>query len=177
MLNLHRKFFFLLTFASALHAAPRLKLFDTSLNVSVAQGVNGAAQTINAFNTGDGRLNLQASSSVPWLVPTVGPAQSCALVGLCTPVRIALNTSSLPKGFYRGTITISDPNAIDAPQLVSVTVAVGGNVPDKLDFYVNPGNSSSSSFITGGPVNASSSNVPWLSLNADIAPLNPTTVV
>src|SRR5207247_18665 len=33
---------------------------------------------------------------------------------------------------------ISDPNAVDAPQDVIVTVQIGGGVPDSLNFYVPP---------------------------------------
>jgi len=80
-------------------------------------------------------------------------------------VQISLQTSLLAIGTYTGTITVSDPNAIDAPQFVTVTVAVGGNVPDKLEFYLPAGGNSvlSGGFTTVSPVKAAvSSNSPWL---------------
>jgi uncharacterized protein (TIGR03437 family) len=161
----YRGWLILLTLGQALSAAPRLGLNQTAFTVSVAQGSNGPTQTADANNLGDGSLSLQASSSVTWLAPTVGQPVSCSLQGLCTPVQIALNTSSLSNGAYTGTVTVSDPNAVDAPQFITVTVQVGGDVPSSLQFYVPPGGSASSDFITGGAVGtAISSNTPWLAI-------------
>jgi len=36
---------------------------------------------------------------------------------------------------YTGTVTVSDPNAVDAPQTVMATVQMGGGVPDSVDLY------------------------------------------
>jgi len=154
-----------LTFTSMLSAAPRLALTQTAFSVAVVPGQNGTAQSIDASNLGDGVLNLSASSSVPWLTASIGPQHSCSLKGNCTPVQIALQTSSLTKGTYTGTVTVSDPKAVDSPQFVTVTVLVGGAVPDKLEYFVPPNGSASSSFTTGGPVTANvSNNTPWLSI-------------
>ena len=104
-----------LTFTSMLSAAPRLALTQTALTVAVVSGQNGTAQAIDASNLGDGQLNLSASSSVPWLTASIGPQHSCSLKGNCIPVQIALQTSSLTKGTYTGTVTVSDPKAVDSP--------------------------------------------------------------
>src|ERR1700676_5603536 len=77
---------FLLLGAAALNAAPRLALTQTAFTVVVVPGSNGETQTVNAGNLGDGTLNLQASSSVPWLVPTIGAKTTCSLKGPCFPV-------------------------------------------------------------------------------------------
>src|SRR5439155_1238350 len=90
---------------------------------------------------------------------------SCSLPGPCTPVQIALQTSSLAKGTYTGVITISDPNAIDAPQFVTVTVQIGGTVPDKLEFFVPPGGSASSAFTTASKVTTSTTGQGTLSIS------------
>jgi uncharacterized protein (TIGR03437 family) len=75
------------------------------------------------------------------------------LLGNCNPIKIALNTASLAKGAYTGIVTIADPNAIDAPQNITVTVNVGGGVPDSITLYVpNNGTPVSQSFSTGGRV-------------------------
>ncbi|HEX6895122.1 MAG TPA: IPT/TIG domain-containing protein [Bryobacteraceae bacterium] len=154
-----------LTLASALSAAPRLNLDQTALIVSTAQGSNGPAQTVLAKNIGDGSLSLNTSASVSWLVPAIGKAQSCGITGgSCIPVQIALQSSSLAKGTYTGTITVSDPNAIDAPQFITVTLSVGGPAPDKLEFYVAPGSSASTNITTYRQANASVDNAPWLSV-------------
>lgn len=161
-------FFFLLG-AATLGAAPRLALTQTAFSVAVVPGSNGTTQNLDAANIGDGTLNPQATSSVTWLVPTVGTAAAkCSLKGTCYPVQIALQTASLTAGTYTGTVTITDPNAVDAPQFVMVTVMVGGSVPSTINFYLPPGGTATQDFITGSPVShtvipASS----WLSLAQD----------
>lgn len=151
--------------SQALLAAPRLGLSQTAFTVPVAPGQNGAGQSVDAYNSGDGLLNLQASSSVSWLIATIGPSHACSLRGNCIPVQIGLQTASLAKGTYTGTVKVTDPNAVDAPQFITVTALIGGGVPDKLEYYLPPGGSTTTDFTTGGPVNATiSNNTPWLSI-------------
>jgi len=147
------------------YAAPRLLLSQAAFTVTVAAGSNGPTQVVEAANNGDGSLSLSTSSSVPWLAPSLATPVACTLGnGTCTPVQIAVQTASLAAGTYTGTVTINDPNALDAPQFVTVTVAVGGSVPSKLEFYVPPSGSATSSFATGSTVNTSVGNTPWLSI-------------
>jgi uncharacterized protein (TIGR03437 family) len=156
------RFFLPLLLASGLSATPRLSVIETSVVVSVPTGENGPTSIVYTFNVGSGALNLQASSSAPWLVPTVGPSQVCGLSGGCYPVSIAFQTSSLAAGAYNGIITLTDPNAIDSPQNVYVTAQVGGDVPSNLVFYLAPGTSTSSTFTTNGQFKAAVSGAPWL---------------
>jgi uncharacterized protein (TIGR03437 family) len=159
---------FLLLGAAASNAAPRLALTQTAFTVAVVPGSNGDTQTVDAGNLGDGSLNLQTSSSVPWLVPSIGAKHSCSFKGSCIPVSIALQTGSLAAGTYTGTVTITDPNAVDAPQFVMVTVMVGGTVPDKIEFFLPPGGSASRDFMTATPVtNTVAPASPWLSIAVD----------
>jgi uncharacterized protein (TIGR03437 family) len=151
-----------LLFVSGLSAAPRLNLIQTALTVSVPAGTNGPKYSLDTFNIGSGTLSLQASSSVPWLVPTVGTSQVCGLRGGCYPVSIAFQTASLAAGTYTGIITLSDPNAVDSPQYITVTALVGGDVPGNLTFYLAPGGATSTTFTTNGPITAKVSNAPWL---------------
>ena len=154
-----------LALASALGAAPRLNLVQNALTVSVPTGSNGPTYTVDAFNIGSGTLNLKASSSVSWLVPTVGSSQVCGLRGGCYPVSIAFQTASLAAGTYTGTITLSDPNAVDSPQTITVTAQVGGDIPNNLTFYLAPGGSASTTFTTNGPIQTTLSNAPWLNVS------------
>lgn len=156
------RFFVPLLFVSGLSATPRLNLIQTALAVSVPTGTNGPTYSLDTFNIGSGTLSLQASSSVPWLVPTVGTSQVCGLRGGCYPVSIAFQTSSLAAGTYTGTITLSDPNAVDSPQTIIVTAQVGGDVPSNLTFYLAPGGTSSTTFTTNGPITTKVANASWL---------------
>lgn len=156
------RFFLPLLLAGGLTAAPRLNLIQTSLTVSVPVGTNGPTYSLDTFNIGDGKLNLAASSSATWLVPTVGESQLCGLRGGCYPVSIAFQTSSLAAGTYTATITLSDPNAIDSPQYIYVTAEVGGDVPGDLVFYLAPGGSTSATFTTNGSIKAAVAGASWL---------------
>lgn len=146
--------------AGVLSAAPQLRLVTTTVGpVSVAQGANGPAQVVEAYNNGDGTLNLSAVSSSAWAQPSVGAARPCSTQpGTCVPVQIALATSSLARGMHTAIITVRDPNAIDAPQTVTVTVQVGGGVPDRIQLYVPPnGSSDEARFSTNSMLSISAS--------------------
>ena len=158
-------------FLSALSAAPRLSLNQTALTVSVPVGTNGPTYTVDTFNIGSGTLSLQAASSVPWLVATVGTSQVCGLRGACYPVAIAFQTASLAAGSYTGIITLSDANAVDAPQYITVTADVGGDVPASLVFYLAPGGTATATFTTNGAIKAAS-NASWLTTSTATNPAN-----
>lgn len=151
-----------------LTAAPKLRLDKTAIGpVSVATGTNGPLQVVNALNAGDSPLNLQAASSVPWLTATVQPRQPCGTLGAnCNPINIALNTSGLPAGTQTGSILVTDPNALDAPQTITVTVAVGGNVPNSLTFFLpTSGAEVTQSFTTARNVSTTVTQPPQVSLS------------
>ena len=126
--------------APALMAAPRLGLSTVAVGpVYVSPGANGSAPAVEAFNAGDGSLNLSAAVSASWLTATVGAPKACSppRSGNCIPISIALNTSTLAAGTYTEFITLSDPNAVDAPADISVTVTVAG-VPNAVTLYTTP---------------------------------------
>jgi uncharacterized protein (TIGR03437 family) len=87
----------------------------------------------------------------------------------CTPINVALNTSALTAGTYTSAITVSDPNAVDAPQTITVVVAIGGTIPDSVNLYVTPDAGSRDSvkitgngLLDGTPTTATGGS--WLSL-------------
>jgi uncharacterized protein (TIGR03437 family) len=137
--------------SGSLAAAPKLRLATTTFGpYSIAVGSNDVPQAIEAYNAGDGTLALTATSSVAWLNPSIGPSQVCRSVPqpACLPVRIAFQTAALAAGTYTGEITVNDPNALDAPQIITVTVKIGGGIPDNLDLYVAPNGSSASATVS-----------------------------
>lgn len=143
--------------SAILYGAPKLRLTTAAVGpVSIAQGAAGAPQTVEAYNAGDGSLNLSVQSSSAWVVPSVSPPRPCSSQpGVCFPIVISLPTASLGKGTYTAIITVRDPNAIDAPQTITVTVQIGGGVPDRLDFYVAPnGSAAEARFSTNGLISA-----------------------
>jgi uncharacterized protein (TIGR03437 family) len=161
---------FLISFAGILEAAPQLRLTSSTVGpVSVATGSAAATQTVEAYNIGSGSLNLSLSSSVTWISPTVGAQRNCTTTraaATCLPINLALNTQALPAGQSTGIITVSDPNAVDAPQTITVTVAVGGNVPSSHTFYVAPGSTADYSIVTNNALQRNS-NASWLTLGVN----------
>lgn len=152
-------FLFLTALSTTAFAAPKLRLTTTTVGpISVAQGQNGALQTIGAYNAGDGSLNLSVSSDSPWLAAQLSSNRACSNdpTKLCTGINLVLATANLPKGIVTGTVRVTDPNALDAPQDVTVTVQVGGGVPDSISFYAPPnGSSLKQSIKTSNSIKAS----------------------
>ncbi len=144
-----------LILAVAAEAAPELRLSTTTVGpVFITAGQNGTAQQINAANIGDGSLNLTATSTATWTNVTFGVPRACVIgatsYNSCVPVNIGLSTSALTAGSYTSVVTLTDPNAIDTPQNVTVTVQIGSAVPSSVDLYVAPGGASAPvSFVTG----------------------------
>jgi hypothetical protein len=159
---------FLLLSNSVLQAAPLLRLSTATIGpiVLAAAGATNI-QTVEAFNAGDGALNLTTSSSVPWVTASPGQSRQCrtiisAVGQTCSTIEVTVNTTGLPQGTSTGILTVSDPNAVDAPQTVTVTVRIG-----TLSMDVAPGGSrnaefAASSFVAATPTTQSGGN--WLSV-------------
>jgi uncharacterized protein (TIGR03437 family) len=124
--------------AAALYATPQLHLSTSTIGpLNIAVGQNGSTATVTASNIGSGSLSLSASSNVTWLNPSISG----------NSVVIGLTTNALAQGIYTGLVTVSSPGAIDAPQTISVTVQMGGGVPNSLTLYVAPGGTTKTSFV------------------------------
>ena len=139
--------------ADSAYAQAKLRLTNTAVGpVSVATGTVGPLQTIEAYNAGNGSLALSFASNAAWLSAAAGAVRPCQIAvqqSSCIPINFTLNTSTLTRGSYTGRITVRDPNAIDAPQAISVTVQIGGGIPDTIFLYTPPnGGSDSFTFST-----------------------------
>jgi uncharacterized protein (TIGR03437 family) len=162
----------LLFFTGVSNAAPKLRLVTTTVGpLSILQGGNGPTQTVEAFNAGDGTLNLTLSSSATWIGTSVGALRPCSSqAGNCIPLQFALSTSGLSAGITTGVVTVTDPNSIDAPQTITVTVQIGGAVPSSVDLYVAPGGTNDASFSTNSQITGhatTSGGGSWLALVLD----------
>ena len=138
--------------------------------VWISLGSSGATQTAEAYNAGDGSLAPAVSSTANWAVPSVGSSRPCSALsgfsGSCLPIQIALNTSALAAGVYSADITVSDPNAIDAPQTITVAIRVANSVIQ----YAGVGKSSDIPMAAGSMVNWTATTQDgghWLSLVLD----------
>jgi len=161
---------------SSLWAVPKLRLSNTVLGpVSVAPGTSPQPQELDAFgmgerlNTETGDLRLSLSSTASWVSAGAGAIRNCTnREGQCIPVRFTFATQSLEAGAYSATVTVRDPNAIDAPQNVLVLINVGSNAPDRVNLFVAPnGSSDRFEFTTNARLTASASTQTggdWLTL-------------
>jgi uncharacterized protein (TIGR03437 family) len=162
----------LLSFCSLASAAPRLRLSTSAIGpIAVAVGGTATASSVDSYNVGDGTLNVRVVSSANWLTPTLGTPRDCLIAGKCVPILIGLQTSALAKGVYTGIVTVSDPNAVDAPQTITVTVQAGGTVPDRVDLFAAPNGSPAEAKFTSSSLLQTSvttqSGGPFLTLALD----------
>jgi uncharacterized protein (TIGR03437 family) len=131
-------FLFTLT-AAGLSAAPRLGLNTLKVGqINIMTGTNGPNQTVQAYNLGTGTLSLTATPTASWLTASVGSQTSCSQApGGCYPITIGLNTSGLAGGTYTEYVIVTDPNAVDSPQTITVTVNTAP-VPNSVTTYITP---------------------------------------
>ena len=139
-----------LVVTAPLLAVPRLRLSSTVVGpLTVAQGANVAVLDLEAYSVADRdataeteNLRLTFSSTVPWVSAAGSTARTCTRrAGLCIPVRLTFSTQQLTAGAYSGTILVTDPTALDAPQRILVNVNVGSTLPDRVNLYVAPNGS------------------------------------
>jgi uncharacterized protein (TIGR03437 family) len=135
-----------------LNAAPRLRLSATTLGpISIAQGSNGPATSVEAGNIGDGSMSLTVSSSATWLVAALGAQRTCITMqaAQCFPINLTLNTAALPQGLTTGVVSIgASSSTIDAPQTLTVTVQMGGPLPNDVHVTVGQGKIADFKFYT-----------------------------
>jgi uncharacterized protein (TIGR03437 family) len=155
------------------NAAPMLRLVASTVGpVSLAAGAT-TTQTVEAYNAGDGALTPLLRSSVSWIGASAGAPRACSSrPGLCIPLLFTLSSAGLPAGNSTGIVTVtgSDPNTIDAPQTITVTLAIGGAVPASVDSYVAPGGTRDIAFATNNRIlgaAATQDGGKWLSLLLD----------
>lgn len=132
----------LVIFSAALSAAPMLRLSNSAVTVSAALGSTPASQTLRAYNAGDGTLVLSVSipAAITWLSASVGGAQPCNFAsGTCNPIQFTFNAKGLGAKTYTASVAIADPNAVDSPQVVIVTLQYGYPGPTMFDQYIAPG--------------------------------------
>jgi uncharacterized protein (TIGR03437 family) len=142
--------------SSHVSAAPQLRLANSVVEVQTAVGAAAPVQTLEAFNIGDGMLSLSVSvpPSVTWMSASVGAAGPCVYIQdspPCIQLSFTFNTTNLAPGTYSADVTVSDQQAIDAPQTVVVVVQVGSAGPVAVDRYLAPGTTSDIPFTLYAP--------------------------
>lgn len=145
-----------LLFSGTLAAAPVLRLTSSTLVVpAVPIGTAVTPKVLGAFNIGDGSLALNVSiqAGAAWLtgvtVGTLGPCTAQPGPQPCIPLQFTFHTTGLSRGVYTTAVTVAAPGAIDAPQVVTVTVVIGSLPPYTVEQYLAPGQSQGLTVLSG----------------------------
>jgi hypothetical protein len=131
-----------------------ISLSPGSLSPSCDEGSNAAADSFTVQNTGGSTtLSYSITDNVSWLScsPTSGTSD-----GEADTITVIYSTSGLSAGSYNGTITVSDPNATNNPQTITVSLtvnSVGGGATVSEDFNSMPSWDSSFDAGWGGSAN------------------------
>ena len=117
--------------ASTAEVGPAIALSTNAINRTAQIGVNLSSDTFTVANAGTGTLVYSIQDNQSWLSvsPTAGSSTG-------EPDSIAINYSTAGLGFgqHVATITVSDPNASNNPQTITVTVSVQALVTVPPDF-------------------------------------------
>jgi len=112
---------------------PSITLGSSSIFNSVTEGSNASSQTFTVQNTGGGTLSYTISDNRSWL--SISPSSGTS-TGEQDTITVNYSTSGLVAGTYSGTITVTDANATNSPQTISVNVTVN---PQPSIISVNTG--------------------------------------
>jgi hypothetical protein len=114
---------------SAILTSKQISLNRALLNFGAkTSGAKTPDQIIYINNSGGGTLNWSVSDDVSWLncFPSSGTNAGS--------VTVSVEVTGLSASTYTGTITVSDPNASNSPQTVSVTLKVYGSGQTSVPF-------------------------------------------
>jgi hypothetical protein len=100
---------------------PTISRSPGSLSASCERGANASSQTFEVWNSGAGGIAYTITDNADWLVCVPNGGSS---TGERDTITVNYTTSGLGMGEHSGTITISDPGAINSPQLIEVSLTV-----------------------------------------------------
>lgn len=112
---------------------PVISLSPAQLNFAAdASGNASGAQSFLVSNIGGGTLNWIISPDQTWI--TASP-----LSGTDSGyVTVSVDPSGKPAGSYNGTITVSDPNAVNSPQTVNIQLEVYSSTSPPFGDFATP---------------------------------------
>jgi len=111
--------------ASPLCSMPTITLIPIALSATSVQGLAVSDQTFTVSNTGTGTLNytIAVDAGADWL--SVSPASGDAATSEVDTITISFPTAaSLTPAVYTASITVTDANATNSPQVIPVTLTI-----------------------------------------------------
>ncbi|MBN2581613.1 MAG: leucine-rich repeat domain-containing protein [Planctomycetes bacterium] len=108
---------------------PTIACSTTSLSTACNYGANATNQAFEVWNSGDVTLDYTISDNAVWLevVPASGTSSGSSDRKTHT---VQYSSAGLAPGVHPATITISDPDASNNPQTISVALTVRPEIPD-----------------------------------------------
>lgn len=104
----------------------QIELSESQLSFNAISGETTAAQTFRITNSGSGTLNWSITTNASWL--------DCSpLYGIdSATISVSVVSSGLSSGTYTGTISVSDPDAVNSPQTIAVTLSLSECSPPSI---------------------------------------------
>ena len=102
-------------------ASPSLAISPGEVEFFTPLGVNPPDQSIVLRNCGGGALNWEIAEACPWLSANPLAGQSA---GEIDQVTLVVNAAGLTHGDYTCELTVNDPQAVNTPRTVRVTLHV-----------------------------------------------------
>lgn len=101
---------------------PQIGISTSSLYFEqLAHGSNASSQSFAIRNTGAASLNYQIESSQEWL--KVSPAAGSS-TGEWDTVKVSIDAGTYAVGIYNGFLRIKAPDAVNSPEIISVTLRI-----------------------------------------------------
>ncbi len=98
------------------------------LSQKSAEGQDAVSQSFEIWNFGDGTLTYTISSDVSWL--SVNPSSGTS-PGEHDTILVNYSSEGLPRGIYRGAITLTASGVGNSPRKIPVILSVGTQVAFK----------------------------------------------
>ncbi|NIM14533.1 MAG: hypothetical protein GTO45_21140, partial [Candidatus Aminicenantes bacterium] len=112
---------------------PEISLSKNKLNFATdIFGASTGSQSFLVNNSGGGTLNWTVSADQGWINFTPGSGTDAGSVS------VSLDASGLGAGQYTGTITVSDPDAVNSPQTVEVMLKVYSSTSSPFGDFATP---------------------------------------
>ena len=121
---------------------PQIRLNGFAINVEVNEFSNPANVVLEVSNSGADSLNYTLSVDQPWVqvTPVAGSSSGTNDVQVHNMI---FTTAALTGGIYTGSLTVTDPGAINSPFQIPITVSVNepkiGSTPVELSLKVQEG--------------------------------------
>lgn len=129
---------------------PEIWISTNQLSFSAEEGgSNPSSQTFQVRNSGSGTLDYQITWDENWM--SVNP-DSGTSGGASRTHSVSTNIAGLGEGTYNGTITVSDANASNSPQIINVILQITVQPPPATDnditLAINRTSGSSGDFVS-----------------------------